>query len=315
MGAFLLVLILAPEIGAKERESVDRIAAVVSDQIITQSELGQATATRKKTLEIKREKVPFDEQLKHDTLQRLIDDVLFEKALDEAKIEVSDEDLMRTIQNILKENQITLVQLKAELSSKGIAYEEYKQQMNRELRKGKFINQVISPQVKISDQDLRDYYQRNQEKFRASQEAHIAEIILPFEPGMTETDFIRLRDTALDLSRRAKGDRGAFAELAKQYSKGPNAADGGDLGMVNLGDIPQEVSAVVRRMDVGEVSNPILTPNAVVVARLVALPELSAKDFDRLRDNNYNALYTERIEEALNNYLLQQRQKTYIDIR
>ena len=99
------------------------------------------------------------------------------------------------------------------------------------------------------------------------------------------------------------------------YGFGGEAEGGGDLGMVNLKDLSPPVRDAVRYMGIGEVSNPILAEDSVVIVKLISLPELSAKDFEKLRDEIYAAVYDERIEETLSGYLKRERQKAFIEIR
>lgn len=292
-----------------EAKTLNRIAAIVNDDIITELDLTKATA--KKEIENKAVKRKFD---RRQVINTLIDDKLFDQLVVKAKIEVSEDDLARALAGVLHENRMTLDQLKKELASKGTSYEEYKKDLEREIKRIKYVNQIIGPQVKISDQDLRDYYQRHQEMFRGRHNAHIAEIILPLEGLTTEAQFIELKDMALSIVSQARSGK-SFTELAIKYSKGPNAEGGGDLGMMDLKEVPAGIAQTVREMKVGQVSNPIFANNALAIVKLISLPELSAKDFDGLRDDIYASVYDERIQETFNSYMLEERQKAYIDIR
>ncbi len=291
-------------------EVVDRIVAVVNNDVITEVQLNRALAARSKNGD-KNQPAPMARQ---DILDRLINDRLINQLMSSAKIEVTEDDLANAIANVLKQNGMTIEQLRSEVASKGMSYEDYKKEVELEIRRIKFINQMIGPKVKITDQDLRDYYQRNQDRFRGSVRAHIAQIFLPFEGLKSEAEAEQLKQTALSIvSKGRKG--GNFAELARTYSKGPNSSEGGDLGMVSLKDLPQPVADTIRNLRVGDVSNPILTENGLVIVKLISLPELSASDFDGLRDRIYSALYDERIQETMNSYLEKERQKAFVEIR
>ncbi|MBI4211224.1 MAG: SurA N-terminal domain-containing protein [Deltaproteobacteria bacterium] len=160
---FVLILGFTMVTDAYGKELVDKIVAVVNKDVITQSELNSAVAAIKQKAENK-------EELRKQTLQDLIDDRLFSQALKEEKIEVTEDDLARAINNVLAQNRIPLDTLIAGLRSQGVSYEQYKKQMEREIRRLKFINQVIGPQVKLSEQDLRDYYQKHLDQFQTSKE-------------------------------------------------------------------------------------------------------------------------------------------------
>lgn len=303
----LVMLTAGPKVAPAQ--TINRVVAVINDEIITEQDLKQAMSKRG------RKARPSDQLARRQTLDQLIDETLFNQLIAKADITVSDDELARAIANILHQNQMTLAQLKKEVASKGLTYDQYKVEIKRQVKRVKFINQVIGPQVKITDQDLRDYYQRNQERFRGVHQAHIAMISLPLAGLTTRAEFEKVRDRALDIVAHARRHKKSFAKLAQKHSKGPNAAGGGDLGMMNLKDLSPPVRDAVRYMGIGEVSNPILAGDSVVIVKLISLPELSAKDFEKLRDEIYAAVYDERIEETLSGYLKRERQKAFIEIR
>ena len=305
---FALVMLTAgPKVALTQ--TINRVVAVINDEIITEQDLKQAMGKRRRG-------APAPDQLaRRQTLDQLIDETLFNQLISKADIEVTDDELARALANILHQNQMTLAQLKKEVASKGVTYDQYKEEIRNQVKRVKFINQVIGPQVKITDQDLRDYYQRHQERFRGVHQAHIAMISLSLAGLNTRAEFEGVRDQALDIVAHARRHKKSFAKLAQKHSKGPNAAGGGDLGMMNLKDLSPPVRDAVRYMGIGEVSNPILAGDSVVIVKLISLPELSAKDFEKLRDEIYAAVYDERIEETLNGFLKRERQKAFIEIR
>ncbi len=145
-------------------EMIDKIVAVVDGDIITLSELENNSNSISKGTHNK--KLGLHEQIsRREVLDAMIDDIILRHAMDKAKITVSEEELGRAIMNVLRQNKITPDQLKADLASKGISYETYKQQIAQQIKYIKFINQVIGQQIKLSDRELRDYYESNKAAF------------------------------------------------------------------------------------------------------------------------------------------------------
>lgn len=309
----LLAWVLSPKaVRAEARSSdarssvVDRIAAVVNNEIITEFQLNSALSAAKASKQA--------QLTRQEALDRLIDEALFNQIMSKAKVEVSDDDVARAIANVLHQNRMSIEQLKSELSSKGVSYDEYKKQIETEIRRIKFTNQVIGPQVKITDQDLRDYYQKHQESFRGGTSAHIAQIVLPLDSVTTEAEAKAAGATAMEIANKAR--KGAsFEALVKQYSKGPYPAQGGDLGMVDVKELQPDLAQLVRSMKVGEVSNPVVIGNSLAIVKLVSLPEIAADDFEKMRDQIYSALYDQKMAETLSNYLQRERSKAFIEIR
>jgi len=310
----LLAWIMSPRPSRAEARSneartdvIDRIAAVVNNEVITEYDLTSAVSSLSRA-------PGKDVKTRQEVLDNLIDAMLFNQIMSKAKVEVTDDDVARAIANVLHQNRMTLDQLRAELASKGISYEQYKKDIENEIRRVKFTNQVIGPQVKISDQDLRDYYQKNQQNFRGGSSAHIAQIVMPFDDIATETDAKAAGGLAMEIVKKAR--RGAsFDSLVKGYSKGPYPVQGGDLGMVEIKELQPEVAEIVRSLKPGEVSNPAIIGNSLVVVKLVSLPEIAPDDFEKMRDRIYEALYEQKIDETLRSYLQRERSKAFIEIR
>lgn len=295
-------------------ETYDRIVAVVGRDIITQSELQSAQHSKKIS-------PPSDKTLPRKTaeqqavLDKLIDDLLFKQALDEANIQISEQDVAKAINNILQQNHLGFDQLKAELARNGTSYESYKKQLEREIRQVRFMQQVIQPRIKISDQDLKDYYQQHQEEFRGIDQVHIAQISFPLNKLSSQAEFDALANKAAEIDKQAVARPSQFSELAKLHSQDSYAATGGDAGLVTTKDLAPEVSRALSMLKPGEVSRPILTQQAIVIIKLLGYPELGSSDFEKLRDAIYNSMYEVRAETELQSYLAKQRQRTFIDIR
>ncbi|MBN1282617.1 MAG: SurA N-terminal domain-containing protein [Proteobacteria bacterium] len=287
---------------------LNSVVAVVNDDVITQRQLDQAMRTGEK----KNPRAITDPISRQRAIDELIDERLMGQILAKSQIAVSEDDLARAIAGIIHQNGISIDGLRREVASKGMTWEEYRKEVEEQIKRVKFVNQVIGPQVKITDQDLRDYYRQNQERFRGGVRAHIAQIFLPFENFQSQADVEAYKDGAFDIAARAR--RGDFRELARKNSKGANAEGGGDMGMVDIKDLPEAVGAHVKNMAQGEVSPPIPIDKGLVIVKMIALPELSASDFEKLRDDIYSVLYERRVQETLRSYLQKERSKAYIEI-
>lgn len=293
---------------------VEKIVAVVNGDIITETDLsryenGSYENIRQPGLTISHEakrKVVLDD---------LIDETLLKQAVAKSEIEVSDEELSRAITNVLMQNRMSLSQLQDELARKGMTYEEYKAQLRLEIKRIKFVNQVISPEVKITDRDLRDYFQKNKAELYGGTEVHIAEIVLPTGGITNQADAYALRDKAVSIVKQSREKKSAFAKLAKEHSEGPNADQGGDLGTVQLADLPKIVAGVVKRMPEGAVSDPLPTDGGIVIVKVIDWPDISDDDFNTVRDSIYQKLYETKIDDATDSYLQRLRQRAYVEVR
>lgn len=293
---------------------VERIVAVVNGDIITETDLNAFESNSFDPM-LYPGMASSHEAERKQALDDLIEEKLLEQAVEKSDIAVSDEDLSRAIHNVLVQNHMTLSQLQDELSRKGMTYDEYKEELKLEIKKIKFINQVISPEVKITDRDLRDYFQRNRATLYGGAEVHMAEIILPTAGITTKEAAMELRDRAVSIVEQSRKNGSAFAKLAKQFSEGPNAAQGGDMGTIKLSDLPDAIAKYVKQMPEGAISDPLPTEAGIVIVKVINWPEVGDGDFNAVRDNIYQKLYEVKLEDATDSYVQRLRQRSYVEVR
>lgn len=310
----LSVLLLAIFIVTVHAETVDRVVAVVGSEVITLYDLDRAMAPYLNEIKKAKNKDSKFKEIRLEVLSRLVDDLLLRQAVAESKVVATDDDLARAIRNVLAQNHITIEILKDELARKGISFDSYRDQLRKDIQRIKFVNQEIGLRVKISDQDLRDYYERHMDEFGAHQSVHIAQIVLPFDETTTDTTLSELKAKADEISSQARSGS-SFSELAKKHSKGANAENGGDLGIVDPSSLMPEITDVIQSMNVGEVSRPILSSAGIHIIKLIdrAMPKTS--DFEKLKDRIYSKMYDKRVAEELRQYLSELRKKMYVEIR
>lgn len=295
-------------------ETIERIVAIVGSDIITLYDVERAMAPYYNEINKSPKKEIKYKEVRAETVSRLIDDLLLKQAIENAKIAVTNDDIARTIRDILSRNHITIDMLKEELANKGISYESYKDDLKRSIQRMKFINQEIGSMVRIPDQEMREYYTKHMDEFGVHRSVHIAQIVLPFDEATSKEKAIELKSKAAEISKEARSGS-SFAALAKQYSKGPNAEGGGDLGIIDPANLLPEIVAALEKMKTGEISDPILSPAGIHIIQLIDRAKATESDFEKLKDQIYNKMYEQRVTEELNLYLAEQRKKTYVEIR
>lgn len=294
---------------------IDRVVAVVNNDVVTEYDLDQTMASR--LAEVRRSPNPdlTVQAVRRQVLDELVSQRLLQQEIEKADIEVTDEDLAGAIANVLQKNQINIEILRAELAAKGISFEAYKEQLKEQIRQAKFIQQNVSSNVQVTDQDVQNYRSGQIGFADLSATAHVAAIYLPLEPDASSKNIRNRVYKGRKLADRAR--RGEdFAKLANDYSEGAEASLGGDLGTKSLADLPSPVAMVVRKMEAGAVSDPIVASQGIYIVKLFEKSVQSDKDPKAQDENNIRStIYNDRVEEEINNYVLRLRKKAYIDIR
>ncbi len=287
---------------------LDRIKAVVNNEAVTERDL---------TLAMHRSMGTGGKKMMMLNRKEALDDIIQEKLMSQAmgksNIAVNEEDISRAMRNVMAQHGMsTTDQLRSVVAKQGLSFDQYRENLKRHIQQIKFINQQIGSQIKISDQDLEDYYQQHMKKFGGTGAVHIAEIVFPITEHMSETEGRALEAKVKDVA--GKLNRSNFRQLAAKYSQGPNAAQGGDLGVVDPKSLPPEIAGALLSMHSGDISSPIVTKGAITIVMVVERSEATDKDFERLKDQIYNILYDQRMQDALKAYVAQLRQNAYVQI-
>lgn len=317
LGPFLLVFGLwSSVLGPSFAKTVDRIVAVVNNDVITELELDRAVSMRRSQMKQSTNVELALKQLRQQTLNDMINQKVLENELEKSDLQVTDDELARTIANVLQKNGINIEILRAELAAKGISFEEYKEELKGQIKQMKFIQQQVAANIQVTDQDVQKY-KANLKKAKPEDQntvVHLAVIIKKVDEDISP-DNIReeVRKWRKITDKARKGED--FAKLAVEYSEGPEAKEGGDWGSKNLNELPSPMSSLVRKMKVGSVSDPILMPDGIYIVKIleksVQDEVAQSQDDEALRQR----IHDERMDHEFNSYTQKLRRKAYIDIR
>jgi peptidyl-prolyl cis-trans isomerase SurA len=242
----------APEAMALlQEETDDGVAAVVNDQVVTQYDLRQrlllavSTSGMQPTAEtVKRLRPQVLDQLKTEKLE-----------LEEAQrknITVSPTEVDKEIAGIIKDNNMTMDQLKGILSHDNVAMETLRSQIATQIAWQKAIEDEYADRINITPADIDDEYGRIAE---GKDKVHflVAEIFLSVESPEQDEKILK---AAQDLENQM--ENGApFPSIARQFSQSPSAAAGGDIGLVYDGQLAPELNEALRKLAVRGISAPI----------------------------------------------------------
>ncbi len=270
LSVVLLLLFAGSTVRASVPDSaqhLDGIAAVVSDSIILFSEVEAYAYLKGQQMRIQNPGPDEIELLRKEALEELIDGkVLLVKAERDTNITVSVSEVQAGVENriemMLRQNRITLEQLEQILrEQQGISLTKFKSelrtQIRQELMKQKVQQLYASPST-ITKKDIQTFYRQYKDSLPAAGESiRLSKITIRCDPS-TE---IRQKAYNEIKAIKEKLDNGAdFAETARQFSDGPNAENGGDLGFVSKGTLGLlEFEEKVFSMDVGQISEPFET--------------------------------------------------------
>ncbi len=209
-----------------ERQLVDRVAAVVNDEVITMSEVDAAAVPFM-------DNAPTEEKKKalyKDVLDQLISERLLSQQIKEANITVTDEDVEAAIQDILKRNKITMDELQAALDQNGTSMSKYKEDLKTQLTRLKIVDQKVRQRVVVPEAEIKAEYEKRTAGEKKTQLVHIRHIFFRWGDNAGPDERQRVLERARQARNRVVNGE-AFDAVAKEVSEGPTASTGGDLGL------------------------------------------------------------------------------------
>ncbi|CAB3920021.1 Chaperone SurA [Achromobacter mucicolens] len=280
----------------KGEQFVDGIAAIVDKDVITLRELRDASQRVAGELKSRGIQVPDDQTLQHQVLQRLIMERVQRHEADRLGIRVDDKQIDTAIQAIASRNKITVQQLRQELEKSGTTWENYRKSLRDEIRSDRLRQRAVDSTIVISDAEVDAFLkdQRRNPAFGAAppQAAQaqpqvqpqsapeqaaapagpmlyaLAQILVRVPEGSSPDQLALLRKKAEGLLARAKrGDD--FASLAAASSDGPEALQGGVMGVRPLDGWPDLFVKAINNLQKGQVSQLIQSGNGFHIIKLM----------------------------------------------
>jgi parvulin-like peptidyl-prolyl isomerase len=301
--------------------TVERIVAVVNDDIILQSELEEKYKPARDELWRQMERASATQRqaqaqiLKRRVLDALIDERLLVQQAQQLKLGVTSEEIDRAVEEIRKQNGVDLDELMKALKSQGMSMAQYRQDLRRQILRLKVINAAVRSRISVSDDEVKAYYEQNVRKLGVQRSVRASHIFLIIPEHATAQEVERKRRLCAELVRRARAGED-FGKLAKQYSDDAATKDeGGDLGYFTRGSLPPAVEEVVFNMEIGEVRGPIRATRGFHVFKVLDRKDEGIKPLAQIKEGLRQQLYQQEMEKATKAWLTEIRKKAHLETR
>ncbi len=306
--AAVFFLFAASFSGDTHAEVVDRIVAVVNDSVITLSELDAAVAATKDRLKTETGTDKDPVQFRSMVLDRLIEQKLVKQAAEKAGVDVSEKEIDNAVEDIKRRNNISQDELLAALAQSGLTYEQYREQLEEQIRQVKFINQEFRSRITISDEDVESYYNQHIDEFTGPPSYRLRIIFF----SDSDKKLLALKIKTVKEALESGED---FESVARQYSEGPAASTGGDMGYLRADEIDPVLLKTASSMSPGDVSEPVYTPSGVYIIELVDRRDGRPVPFEKVKKAIYDRLFKEALDKRYNHWLEEMKKKAHIEVR
>jgi peptidyl-prolyl cis-trans isomerase SurA len=343
MKKMLLILVgMACLPGILSAQVVEEIVARVNNQIITLSEFQRSKTQLSE--EVKQQDPndadkAFNDREK-DVLRDLIDQqLLLEKGKDLGI--TGDTDLIKRLDQMRKDMKLdSMEDLEKAATAQGISYEDFKQNMRNQIITQKVIGEEVGSRLSITTDEQQKFYDEHKSEMEQPETVRLSEILITPEmptekPAQKPADgassdpapandptneeakqaALNAAETkANDLLKQIRGGA-SFDDIAKKYSSGPSAAQGGDLGVFKRGALAKELEDKAFSMKTGDVTDVIRVKQGYLIFKVTDHQMAGIPSLKDVTNKVMDALYYEKLQPALRAYLTKLREDAYIDVK
>lgn len=312
---------------------VEEIITRVNNQIITKSEFERSKDQLRDEVKQQNPTDPdkaFADREK-DVLRDLIDQqLLLDKGKDLGI--TGDTDLVKRLDQMRKDMKLeTMEDLEKEATKQGVSWEDFKQNMRNQIITQKVIGEEVGGKLSITKEEEQKFYDEHKNELEQPEYIRLSEILVApksVTPSITPADQAAAPpaaqppadDEAALNAASAKAndllkqihDGANFEDIAKKYSDGPSAADGGALGMFKRGQLAKELEDKTFAMKAGDVTDVIRTKQGYVILKVVDHQMAGIPPMKDVLPKIQDALYYQKLQPALRAYLTKLREEASI---
>ena len=296
---------------------VDRIVAVVNDEVITLSELNNAFEPYQERVTANVQGPDREKALgetKTTLLNRMIDNLLMEQESRKTGITVRNEEVTEAIDDMQKQRKISPDEFRKAMQREGITLDAYRNDIRDQLMRMKLIRRDIKSKVAVTDEEIGEYYRKHREDYEGKEAVRIRQILLllPKEENPAAKEKLRADADAIH-KRLLNGE--PFELLAAKFSQGPAAAEGGDIGYIEKGMIHAEVEDAAFLLPLNQISGVIESSVGFHIIQVVDRRGAGVKAIENVREEIREKIDREKMEKKFGEWLEELRKKSHIEIK
>ena len=268
LGILLLVTSLLSSKAFSEYVKLDGIVAVVDEDVVLASELLERINLVRESMIQNKVPMPERDVFVGQVLDRLIIENIQLQEANNRGVVIDDQTLTQAVQQFAESNGQTVEEFVVGLESQGTSYRKFREDIRLEMTLSRLQRGMINQRISISDQDISGLLNSPFYKDFFSDEYSLGHIRLDLTDNPSETDKERLVAEADDIVEQLRGGED-FGKIAAAKSSSSTALDGGSLGWRRAGEIPSLFAEIALEMEIGDISDPIVSGSAVHIIKLI----------------------------------------------
>lgn len=250
---------------APDDGTLDRIVAIVDEDVVLKSELNRAVSQVLAQYQRNPQQLPPRAVLERQVLDRLIMTRLQVAKASQSGVRIGDVEIDQAVANIARTNKMDVDQLRSAIARDGLSYEEFRRNLRDELVTQR-LRQRVAQSTQVSDAEIDIALANNSLK---TGEVRLAHILVAVPDGASAEQIQAAREKAERVQREASAPGADFAAIAIRSSDGQDALEGGDIGWRRYDQVPEMFGDLLQGMSVGQVSPAVRGPSGFHILKLV----------------------------------------------
>ncbi len=306
--------------------TVEEIIARINDQIISRSDYDRALKELDNEARQRGASMQETSAAHKDLLRNLIDQQLWLSKGKELNV-TGETELVNRLNEIRKQyNLETMEDLEKAAREQGVSFEDFKANIRNGIITQEVMRQEVGRRVQFTPGEAQRYYEQHKTEYSQQESVTLSEILISTgtpTPSLAEKGAVEPDDPARIAAAKAKADEieaklhagGDFAQLARSFSDGPTAAQGGDLGQFQRGKLAKVFEDQAFPLKTGQFTEPIRTKQGYVILKVVQHVQGGIPEYKDVQQQVEEAFYMSRMEPAMRGYLTKMREDAFIDIK
>jgi peptidyl-prolyl cis-trans isomerase SurA len=290
------------------------IVARINDQIITQSDYNRALADLDQEGRAHGESMQEISTAHKDLLRNLIDQQLWLSKGKELNI-TGETELVKRLDEIRKQYNLPDIDALADAAKQqGVSFEDFKANIRNQIVTQAVMRQEVGEHIQMTPGEVERYYEAHKQDYAQPESERLSEILVSTGGGDDPAKVAAAKAKADDIEARLHAG-GDFAQLARSFSDGPTASEGGDLGQYKRGQLGKLLEDKTFSLNSGQYTDPILTKSGFIILKVVQHTPGGPQPFKNVEQDVEEACYMSRMEPAIRDYLNKMRDEAFIQIK
>jgi len=253
LGFFLLVCTFNL---SAQAELIDRIIAIVDEDVVLESELVRRSNTIINQIKSRDQVVPSLNIVRKQVLDRLVVESLQLQMAQRVGVRIGDRELTATLERIAENAKLSIEQFKEQVEKDGISWSLFREDLRNEIMIDRVMRGMVQRRIQVSEKEIDNIVAQMDKEGETRTQYHLGHILLALTENASPEEVSAQREQAKKIIDALRGGSN-FEEFAIAFSSGQKSLEGGDMGWRSLSQLPTLFAGTVKNMDIKDISEPL----------------------------------------------------------